>query len=453
VNTVLIVEDEPGIREGLTAAAEGLGHRALAAPSLADARRFIAGEQIDCILLDIRLRDGDGLDLLRELRRSQHKEIPVVVATAYGDSDRTIEAMRDGAFDYLTKPFDLPVLLATVERALRQRNLQRALPPRPAPPPPSDGRAGLVGTSAAMLAIWKQIGRAAASDAPVLITGETGTGKELVARAIHAYSSLAKEPFVAVNLAALPASLIESELFGHERGSFTGATSRRAGRLELAQGGTLLLDEIGDLEPVLQTKLLRVLQDGRFERVGGSEQVSCRARVLTATNKPVRPGQPGAMLREDLYYRMAVFEIEVPPLSARRSDIPLLVAHALEGSPARAVSEDAMAYLLAYAWPGNVRELLHVLRRAAAMCGGEIIDTPDLPAAVRERTHAPTEEMMPLERMTLKDAVAALERRMIADALEKAQGNRSEAARQLGIARAQLYLKMEEYGLGRDRGK
>ena len=451
MNAVLIVEDERGIREGLTAAIESVGHRALAAPGLADARRIVGSEQVDCILLDIRLRDGSGLDLLRELRSGEHKEIPVVVATAYGDSDRTIEAMRDGAFDYLTKPFDLPLLLATVERALRQRNLQRALPPRPAQPPPPDGRAGLVGTSAAMLAIWKQIGRAAASDAPVLITGETGTGKELVARAIHEYSSLAKEPFVAVNLAALPASLIESELFGHEKGSFTGATARRAGRLELAQGGTLLLDEIGDLEPVLQTKLLRVLQDGRFERVGGSEQVSCRARVLTATNKPVRPGQVGATLREDLYYRLAVFEIEVPPLSARRSDIPLLVAHALEGSPARAVSEDAMAYLVGYEWPGNVRELLHVLRRAAAMCGGEIIDAPDLPAAVRARGLAPAQELMPLERMTLKDAVAALERRMIADALERAAGNRSEAARQLGIARAQLYLKMEEYGLGRDK--
>src|SRR5262249_53693113 len=239
------------------------------------------------------------------------------------------------------------------------------------------------GTSAAMLAIWKQIGRAAASDAPVLITGETGTGKELVARAIHAYSRHADAPFVAVNLAALPPSLIESELFGHEKGAFTGATARRAGRFELAQGGTLFLDEIGDLEPVFQTKLLRVLQDGRFERVGGSEGIAAGARVVTATNKPVRPTEPGATLREDLYYRWAVFEIEVPPLRARKSDIPLLVAHALEGSPARAVSEDAMLHLAAYEWPGNVRELLHVLRRAAAMCGGEIIDTPDLPPAVR----------------------------------------------------------------------
>jgi DNA-binding NtrC family response regulator len=444
MSAVLVVEDERGIREGLVVAVEGLGHRGLAASGLGDARTLVASEPIDCVLLDIRLKDGDGLELLRELRRGPHKEIPVIVATAYGDSDRTIEAMRDGAFDYLTKPFDLPLLLSTVERALRQRSPPRALPPRP---PPTEG-GGLIGTSAAMLAIWKQIGRAAASDAPVLITGETGTGKELVARAIHDYSGLAKGPFVAINLAALPPSLIESELFGHERGSFTGAVARRAGRLELAQGGTLFLDEIGDLEPILQTKLLRVLQDGRFERVGGSEPIACDARVVTATNKPVRPGEADATLREDLYYRLAVFEIEVPPLRARRSDIPLLVAHALEGSPARAVSEDAMERLAGHAWPGNVRELFHVLRRAAAMCGGEIIDTPDLPPAVRAHEASAAPENVPIERMPLKEAIALLERRMIADALARSGGNRSEAARQLGIGRAQLYLKMEEYGLG-----
>jgi DNA-binding NtrC family response regulator len=450
MSAVLIVDDERGIREGLMAAVEGVGHRALPAPGLTEARRLIGSEAVDCILLDIRLRDGDGLDFLRELRGGEHREVPVVVATAYGDSDRTIEAMRDGAFDYVTKPFDLPLLLATVERALRQRTLQQALPPKVAPPraPAGGGGGGLIGQSAAMLAIWKQIGRASASDAPVLITGETGTGKELVARAIHEYSPLAKEPFVAVNLAALPATLIESELFGHERGAFTGATSRRAGRFELAQGGTLFLDEIGDLDALLQTKLLRVLQDGRFERVGGSEPILCRSRVLTATNKPVRPGQPGASLREDLYYRLAVFEIEVPPLRARRSDIPMLVAHALDGSPARAVSEDAMAHLQGHEWPGNVRELLHVLRRAAAMCGGEIIDTPDLPPAVRAHARGAEAPQMPLDRLPLKEAVAALERRLIADALDRAGGNRSEAARQLGIARAQLYLKMEEYGIG-----
>ena len=267
MSTVLIVEDEAGLRAGLVAAVQSLGYIALSAAGLAAARVVLGAESVDCVLLDIRLRDGDGLSLLEELRRGPHRDIPVIVATAYGDSERTIRAMRDGAFDYLTKPFDFPLLLSTVQRAIKQRSLAQTV--SAAAPPMSRG--GLVGTSAAMLAIWKLIGRAAASDASVLITGETGTGKELIARAIHDYSRRAAEPFVAVNLAALPPSLLESELFGHERGAFTGATGRRSGRIEQAAGGTLFLDELGDLDPALQTKLLRVMQDGTFERVGASE--------------------------------------------------------------------------------------------------------------------------------------------------------------------------------------
>ncbi|HEX6835372.1 MAG TPA: sigma-54 dependent transcriptional regulator, partial [Polyangia bacterium] len=289
---VLIVEDEPGVREGLVGAVERLGYTAAAAASLAEARKELAARSPDCVLLDIRLRDGDGLDLLREIRAGEQHDVPVIVATAYGDSERTIRAMRDGAFDYLTKPFDLPALLATVERAVKQRSLAQAL----ATPPPPPARSGLVGTSTAMLAIWKLIGRAAASDAPVLITGETGTGKELVARAIHDYSARAAEPFVPVNLAALPPTLLESELFGHERGAFTGAAQRRSGRLEAAGAGTLFLDEIGDVDPALQTKLLRVLADGRYERVGGDEAQTAKARIVSATHKPVRPGDAGSVL-------------------------------------------------------------------------------------------------------------------------------------------------------------
>jgi DNA-binding NtrC family response regulator len=441
---VLIVEDEPGLREGLVGAIETLGFRALASAGLAEARRVLAATPADCILLDIRLKDGDGLELLTELRGGPHRDIPVIIATAYGDSERTIRAMRDGAFDYLTKPFNLPLLLSTVERAVKQRALARSIvPPTAAAVPP----AGLVGTSAAMLAIWKLIGRAAASSAPVLITGETGVGKELVARAIHEYSARKGDPFVAVNLAALPPALLESELFGHEKGAFTGATARRSGRLELAATGTIFLDEIGDLDLALQTKLLRVLSEGAFERVGGSEALPARARVVTATNKPVRPSEPGCVLREDLYYRLAVIEIDVPPLRARRSDIPLLVAHALRATPARAVSEEAMARLLAYEWPGNVRELIHVLERAAVLCGGDVIDVTNLPEAVR----TPATPAVPVidgdAVVPLREAVAEVERRLIVRALERAKGNRSEAARQLGIARTQLYAKMEEHGI------
>jgi two-component system response regulator AtoC len=444
--TVLVVDDERGIREGLSRALTAHGHRAKAAASLAEARVALTAD-IDCVLLDLRLTDGDGMGFLKTLRDAGN-EVPVIVATAYGDSARTIDAMRIGAFDYVTKPFDLPGLLETVDRAVRQRTLAQATPrvsDEPAAPPGT-----LIGTSAAMLAVWKLIGRAAATDAPVLITGETGTGKELVARAVHQNSRRARGPFVAVNLAALPPTLLESELFGHEKGAFTGAAQRRPGRLELAEGGTLFLDEIGDLDLPLQTRLLRVMQEQGYERVGGSETLRADVRIVAATHKPVRPGLPGATLREDLYYRLAVIELELPPLRARRSDIPLLVQHALSTTRARAVSEEAMTLLQRYAWPGNVRELLHTVQRAAAVSAAEVIDAPDLPAALRE-TSAPRESEAgaagAYESMPLREALASLEKHLITRALEKAGGNRAEAARILGIARPQLYVKLEEHGL------
>jgi two-component system response regulator AtoC len=446
---VLVVDDERGIREGLCRALAAAGHEPIGAQGIAEARAALGQRAFACVLLDVRLKDGDGVTFLGELRATLAPEVPVIMATAFGDSERTIAAMKLGAFDYVTKPFDLPALLDAVERAVRQRGLSQSLPqPAPAAPPPAEGT--LIGSSAAMLAAWKVIGRAAASDVPVLITGETGTGKELVARAIHHHSQRSAGPFVAVNLAALPPTLLESELFGHEKGAFTGAIARRPGRFELAAGGTLFLDEIGDLDLALQTRLLRVLQDGRFERVGGAEVLTSRARVIAATNKPVRPGAPGATLREDLYYRLGVIEVELPPLRARRSDIPQLVAHALTTAPARAVSEEAMALLQAHPWPGNVRELVHVVQRAAVMCGGDVIDVNDLPEAVRHGTTAtPASPSDGYLEMPLREALAALEKRMIEHALAKAGNNRAEAARILGIARPQLYAKMEEHGMGR----
>jgi DNA-binding NtrC family response regulator len=441
MGTVLVVDDEAGIREGLVRAVAGKGHRALVAASLAEARAVLLAEDVDCVLLDVRLGDGDGLDLLREVRAAGEAATPVVMATAYGDSPRAIAAMKAGAFEYVTKPFDLPRLLDTVDRAVKAKHLARESETKSVPP----ASGTLIGSSVAMLDVWKVIGRAAASDVPVLVVGETGTGKDLVARAIHENSSRAAHPFVAVNLASVSANLIESELMGHERGAFTGAVGLRRGRLEKAALGTLFLDEIGDLDAALQTKLLRVLQDGRFERVGGSDTITSDARIIAATHKVVRPGHPGTTLREDLYYRLAVIEIEIPPLRARKSDIPLLVANALGRTRARAVSEEAMALLLAYDWPGNVRELIHVVLRAAVMCSTEVIDTADLPPVLREGgVRAATG---PVPTMPLRDALAALEKQMIVHALEQAGGNRAEAARILGIARPQLYTKLDEYGL------
>jgi two-component system, NtrC family, response regulator AtoC len=444
MSLVLIVEDEKSVRDALVKAVRSEGHVTLAAATLREAREALVGQAVACILLDLRLRDGDGLSFLRELKASSFRQIPIVVATAYGDSERTIEAMRDGAFEYLTKPFDLPLLLATVARATRQEPLVADTSALTDSAPSR----GLIGTSEVMLAVWKVIGRAASSSAPVLITGETGTGKELVARAIHDYSSRAGQPFVAVNLAALSPTLIESELMGHEKGAFTGASARRLGRIELAGEGTLFLDEIGDLDLTLQTKLLRVLQEGTFERVGGSQTLRSSARIVAATNKAVRPGEQGAALREDLFYRLAVVGIEVPPLRMRRSDIPLLVAHALDGTPARALTEAAMSLLMAHDWPGNVRELMHVVGRAAVMCGREIIDEHDLTASIGGPSATPTDADVPeLERMPLREALGTVEKRLILAALDRTGGNRSEAARSLGIARTQLYAKLEEYGL------
>ena len=439
--TILVVDDDRAIREGLVRTLAASGFATRAAAGLGEARAALARGGVDGVLLDIRLKDGSGLDLLGELRGT-HPGLPVVMATAYGDSERTIQAMKLGAFDYVTKPFDLDHLVETLRRAVE------APPAAAAQGADASADTGaLVGSSARMLAVWKAIGRAATSAVSVLITGESGTGKELVARAIHEHSARKAGPFVAVNIAALPPTLVESELFGHEKGAFTGAAARREGRFEAAAGGTLFLDEIGDLDAALQTKLLRVLQEGTFERVGSQEQRRHAARIVAATSRPVLPKTPGATLREDLFYRLAVLHLDLPPLRERKSDIPLLVQAFLQRlpGPRRAVSEAAMARLSAHAWPGNVRELHHVLERAAVMSTSEVLDQADLdlPAPSGPTSAAPEPDDLNLARAT-----DALERRLIQRALERAGGNRAEAARLLGIGRPNLYAKMRELGLG-----
>ena len=433
---ILVVDDERSVREGLASALAQAGYTSRVCDGIESARRELQKEQPACVLLDIRLKDGDGLVFLEELRRSL-PSVPVVMATAYGDSDRTIAAMKHGAFNYVTKPFDLDALLATLARAVRA----------PALAPPTDhvdSGSRLLGQSACMLEVWKAIGRASASDVPVLITGETGVGKNLVAHAIHDNSARSAAPFVAVNIAALPAALVESELFGHEKGAFTGAVSRREGRFEAASTGTIFLDEIGDLDIGLQTKLLRVLQDGVFERVGSQEPCVSKARVIAATSRPVAPNVPGASLREDLFYRLGVVAIHVPPLRERRSDIPILVQNFLSRmkGPRRAVSEDAVQTLSSYRWPGNVRELVHVLERACVMSAAEVLDATDFDTPGDGGGRAGADDDL-----NIHVATAKLEGELIQRALVRAEGNRAEAARLLGIARPQLYAKMKELGI------
>jgi len=444
---VLVIDDDEAVREALAAALDEAGFAVRCAASLADARVTLAARKPAVVLLDVRLRDGNGLVYLQELRASA-PDVPVIMATAYGDSERTISAMKAGAFDYVTKPFDLPLLLATVARAARS--------PAPARTPALAVDAStFIGSSPAMLPVWKAIGRAAASDAPVLVTGETGVGKELTARAIHEHSDRRTRPFVPVNVAALPAALVESELFGHERGAFTGASTRRLGRFELAEAGTLFLDEIGDLEPPLQTKLLRVLEDGSFERVGGETPLSSRARVIAASSRPIRPGA-GGTLREDLYYRLSVVDIQVPPLRERRGDIPLLVDSFLRrrGGSRRAVSEAVIDRLSALPWPGNVRQLLHVVENACVMSSADVLDVGDF-RIIAEASGVPHEDGaqpgVEDEELDLRSNLERLERALIKKALARAGGNRAQAARLLGIRRQYLYSRLEALGIDSER--
>ncbi|HEY3807586.1 MAG TPA: sigma-54 dependent transcriptional regulator [Kofleriaceae bacterium] len=431
MTAILVVDDEPVIRTALVERLDEEGFDAVPAESLAEARAQLAARKIDAILLDIRLRDGDGLDLLDELRRAKNS-VPVIVATAFGDSERAIRAMRLGAFEYVTKPFDLDALLATMARAVET----------PAARGPEPEVRGMIGSSPKMLDVWKSIGRAAASDVPVLVTGETGVGKELVARAIHDHGDRRDKPLVAVNLAALPPALLESELFGHERGAFTGAAARREGRFELAGEGTLFLDEIADLDQPLQTKLLRVLEDGRFERVGGGEPLESHARIISATSRPTRA------LREDLYYRLGVLRIDVPPLRERRQDIPALVQAFLAASapPRRAISEAALDRLVEYHWPGNVRELRHVIQHACVMSAAEVLAPADFALRAAPAEPAASPPTADAHDLDLKAALDRLERSMIEQALARAKGNRAEAARLLGIRRALLYARLRYHG-------
>ena len=448
---VLIVDDDSAIRELLR---EFLAEEGLAtseAASAAEARQALETSDPDVILLDMWLPDGDGLDVLDSLRG--RPEIPVIVITADSSSSRTIRAMLAGAFDYLVKPLEPEAVRAALRRALDQRRMARDLRATVLP----DGRERIVGSGTAMQAVYKLIGRIADAQASVLITGETGTGKELVAETLHQNSSRRAGPLIRVNCAALPESLLESELFGHEKGSFTGAIGLRKGRFELAHGGTIFLDEVGELSPSTQKKLLRVLQFGEFERVGGAVTLRSDARVVAATNRDLEAEVQKGHFREDLYYRLNVLRIALPPLRERRDDFPALIAHFLDryrpapGAPPAKISGPAMRQLIAGDWPGNVRQLENSIQQAVVLSGGRVI-TPEhlrqMPLSVTpEKNHLDLAALV-RESVPLKSVLAKVEREMIVEALRQAAGNRSEAARMLHIYRRLLYEKIEEYGLG-----
>jgi two-component system response regulator AtoC len=448
---ILVADDEPAIRTNLRLLLESEGYRVREAADGGQAARLLQDSEVALCLLDLKMPVRDGMDVLRG-HADRLEETPIIVLTAYGGSAAAIEAMKLGAYDYLSKPFDCDEVLFSIRRALTQRALvaqvqalSRDEDRRDAGPTEEEE---LVGRSPAMLQVFKTIGRVAPTQEPVLIVGESGTGKELVANAIHKNSRRAGQPFIKVNSAALSPALLESELFGHEKGAFTGAVARRIGRFEHAHGGTLFLDEIGDLDVDLQAKLLRVLQTGQFERVGGEETLQVDVRVLAATNRDLPARIADGRFREDLFYRLNVVTIELPPLRQRRDDIPLLAEHVL-GKLARkydwpnlALSPQAFAHLSERDWPGNVRELQNVLARAAILARGRIIGLDDvrLPTSDSLRESATGS-------LLLRDILAETERRVIRQALEQEKWNRTRAARLLGISRRQLFDKIRQYGL------
>jgi two-component system nitrogen regulation response regulator NtrX len=451
------VDDEKNIRLQVAGLLQDEGYRASGAPDAESGLALLAEEAPDLVLLDVMLPGMSGLEALERLR-GRGEDVPVVLMSGQATVESAVRATKLGAFDYLEKPLDPARLLLTVRNALETARLRRRNRELSEPRAAS----ALIGSSDAMRRLRADVARAAASDARVLVTGENGTGKELVARALHEGSARGAGPFVKVNCAAIPKDLIESELFGHEKGAFTGAAARRIGKVEQADGGSLLLDEVGDMALDAQAKLLRVLEEREVERVGGSETIRVDVRVIAATNQDLAAAIAGGSFREDLYYRLAVIPIRVPPLRERADDVPELVEHFRArfreetGRPLKGVDGDALAALASWSWPGNVRELRNVVERLEIMGEGDRIRAGDVERVLRGARPAGAAPGKPPEPAPEEDAAGSLreileatERRIIARALDAAGGTVSEAARHLGLDRANLHRKMRRLGLGR----
>jgi two-component system response regulator AtoC len=448
---ILIADDDAAIRTILVELLRGEGYEVLEAKSGNEVLRIVPVEEPDLLLMDLRMPEQDGIQIMRRLATQDLPVNNIIMMTAFGTSSAAIEAMHLGAYDYITKPFDLDKVLFTIKRYFEREQLSRELARAKQDTKAISER--IVGNAPEMQQVYKLIGQVAASDANVLIVGETGAGKESVAEMLHQYSSHAKGPLVKVNLTALPATLMESELFGHEKGSFTGADRQRIGRFEVAHKGTIFLDEIGDMALPLQAKLLRVLQEREFERVGSSTSIKVDVRVIAATNKDLRAEVEAGRFREDLYYRLAAITIGVPPLRERKDDIPLLVEHFLQkyrftdqSAPAR-ISDEALQRLIEYDWPGNVRELEHTIQRAVVLARGGLITREHLAMeATREIAIVDLNQELTSGR-SLADLITEVEGRYISRALLRSDGNRHAAAKALGIDIATLERKLAEHGL------
>jgi DNA-binding NtrC family response regulator len=447
---ILIVDDERHTLDALSVILRRERHAVLTATSGKEALDHLQEQGVDIILSDVKMPEMDGLALLRQVK-SEHPSIVVVMMSGHQDVVAAVEAMKEGAFDYLIKPFGKDDVLRTVQKALtlsallvENLTLKRKVYDQ-------FSRAQVIGSSPVWRKICEMVEQVAPAKATVLITGESGTGKELIASLLHRLSPRSERPFITLNAAALPATLLEAELFGHEKGAFTGAQQRKPGRFELADGGTLFLDEIGDMPMEVQVKLLRVLQDGTFERLGGTRTLQVDVRVVAASNKDLTQEVEAQRFRLDLYYRLNVITLALPPLRERREDIPLLVAHFLRKYAEQnrkeltAVHQQTLQRLQAYDWPGNVRELENVIERAVVLAQGSTIGVAELPGHLQETEPVPSSD----DQLTLPTnaTLADIERAAIVHALQQSGGNRQAAARALDIGVATLYRKLKEYQL------
>jgi two-component system response regulator PilR (NtrC family) len=453
VARILVVDDELSMREFLEILLRKGDHEVLTAASLPGALAIAGGGDLDLVVTDLRLGDASGLDLLREVKR-RSPATEVIVITAFATAENAVQAMKAGAYDYVLKPFKVDEIQLVVDKALEHRALvaeNRVLRHRL-------GRFSeereILGSAPAIEEVRALVEKVARARTTVLVTGESGTGKEVVARAIHARAGAA-QPFVAINCGAIPEGLIESELFGHEKGSFTGATSAKAGLFEVAGAGTLFLDEVGELSPAMQVKLLRALQERVVRRVGGSADVPVAARIIAATNRDLGAEVAAGRFREDLFYRLNVIQIRLPPLRERAEDVPLFVERLIEkiagdqGRRRPSLAPETARLLMAWSWPGNVRELANVLERAVTLTDGELIEPGVLPEAMRGPTRAPPPlAELPEGGMDLQAHLDAIERRILEQALQRAGGVKTEAARALSLTFRSLRYRLDKFGIG-----
>jgi two-component system nitrogen regulation response regulator GlnG len=476
MSKLLLIDDEEDVRYSLQRILAAEDIELATAASGEEGLKVIPKFKPDLVLMDVRMTGMTGLETLRKIRAT-HPKLLVILMTAYGTTQTAIEAMKLGAYDYLLKPFDAVKLKEIIAHALKAaRDMQQVVSYQPLLQS-EDYELGIIGRSGPMQQVFKLIGQVAATNTTVLITGESGTGKELVARAIYHHGNRAQQPFLAVNCAAIPEQLLESELFGHERGAFTGATDQRIGKFEQCHRGTIFLDEIGDMTPATQTKILRVLQSGTFERVGGNAPIQADVRVIAATNKPLEAAVAAHQFREDLFYRLNVVRIHLPPLRERRDDIPLLVNYFLEkvareqSRKPKSIAGGTIKLLGKYHWPGNVRELENAIRRAQVLARGDAILPGDLPPEISGAAPgvaAPPSASVPGE-ASGRDVAAlarqlfqwarrdpklkilpAVERELVIQALKETANNQVHAAQLLGITRATLRKRIEKFGIQRE---